>query len=899
MAAHCVFAGKSYKLERYAIMICMSTDTFREIPLTRWDMDMYYTSDSGQFATMGKSVQKHAGLVEERDLMNFDNRFFGIDAGTAASIAPSQRVIIETTYELLALTGWNKKSLRGSHLMAAVADIGNDWDAFYNCDEAPDAWLNSGCTGHSISTANRVCYTLGLMGPVIQVDTACSAALVSANMLHSWICREGDVDKARGFSMGHLNILTPWPFVGMSAAGMIGRAGRSMTFNESANGYARGEGSGGIYCQKSREVQVTQDRLACYCGSYVNQDGRSASLTAPNGPSQQMCIKGSLRSGGLSAEQLMGTENHGTGTALGDPIETGSIARIFQKFQTALPVMSVKTMTGHLEGCAGSSSLLKVLSMLLYSIVPGNVHLRNLNAHMVEEGFPGIYPNDLGDQSNDSGIIGLNAFGFGGTNSRAELWARGRRMLNPTEIVKRGLNGLRADKLGPSALRPRELGQLDCVTVACPRCLGPTCWLCGEALSTERTGKHHCAAIREDFATYEHCSRCYTGAYRYGSAISDSAVLGASVGHRRKVYLVGTFSAWSTFTEMEEVTGGVYRGRFVLGETRVERFQLVLNQDRSKTLFPLAAKAGPETRIAGPSSGGRDKAWQVDGRREGKPAGTVYEVTFEWADLHKTVRWSATADKPTPEDGGAGYEHVYSICRAGSGWRLEDMRPSPEDPSAWEWEARGAGAEELHFVRDKDNSQTIYPLEVSADSSVPVMGPDEGGVNRGWRIRGNKGEVVSAKLSIRDGDIAVTVSAKLGADGEPDPMRHRTWRSAPGSARNHYFISGSWADWRPARMEPDSEGSDAHRWIFRIGDRGKEEFHILVNRNANMSLYPANQQATPGEALMCGPGDNLEGFCWEVSGPEGQVTEVWLDFGAEDWCSALTCRPVQLQLEEE
>ena len=49
---------------------------------------------------------------------------------------------------------------------------------------------------------------------------------------------------------------------------------------------------------------------------------------APNGPSQQAVICAALRDGGVEAHELAYVETHGTGTALGDPMEVGALRQV-------------------------------------------------------------------------------------------------------------------------------------------------------------------------------------------------------------------------------------------------------------------------------------------------------------------------------------------------------------------------------------------------------------------------------------------------------------------------------------------------------------------------------------------------------------------------------------------
>ena len=111
--------------------------------------------------------------------------------------------------------------------------------------------------------------------------------------------------------------------LGFAIAGMTSPTGRSHTFDSRADGFARGEGSSAVAMARE-EGGVLQMQ-----GSAVRQDGRSASLTAPNGQAQQGLLRSALADAGTTSDDLALNEAHGTGTALGDPIEVRAFLLFF------------------------------------------------------------------------------------------------------------------------------------------------------------------------------------------------------------------------------------------------------------------------------------------------------------------------------------------------------------------------------------------------------------------------------------------------------------------------------------------------------------------------------------------------------------------------------------------
>mmetsp|Transcript_170815 Transcript_170815/g.542788 ORF Transcript_170815/g.542788 Transcript_170815/m.542788 type:complete len:837 (+) Transcript_170815:48-2558(+) len=736
----------------------------------------------------------------------------------------------------------------------------------------------------------EVGYALGTVGPCRVVDTACSASLVAASINHAGLrANDNTLDYNEALSMGIQGMFSPYTFIGLSAAGMLGRGGRCLTFDSTANGYNRGEGVGGLLQKVSDDPEVTQNRLANFCSSFINQDGRSASLTAPNGPSQQAVMRNSMQMEDISFADLTIQENHGTGTALGDPIEVGSVRAVFRKHPTGIPVVSGKTHCGHLEAAAGSLGLIKTILSLLNMTVPPNVHLRELNAHMDISGFPGLFPTECLDLQRDSAMAGANGFGFGGTNCRAELWARC--MYGPSAVRQKTLQQRRL-KGQPWEIggRPEVLDAVDCVVEACPRCLGQMCWRCGEASpSAEVKGKHRCQAIRKEFSNYEWCSDCYIGEYQYGSSAPSSASAAPS---DEAIYLVGSWSSWTALEEMRRQPDGSYKAEVRLGDCGFEQFHLAVGEDRDQAIVPAVSKAGQDARIVGPLQVWRSQNWLIDGRADGAPVGTMYEICFRWEDRSKSIFWrrlprrSRLPPRLAPEGRGG-----FFVAGSLTEWKPVAMQRCAGDPGAWEFMGQiGAGSEEtFHFLLDGDPGQMIYPLvDTSDDPSVPVVGPGPGDGGRGWKVHGPQFSIVDVRLRARDGVLTVEVK---GQDGKT-----KVWRSDAQSSRDVLQVVGSFCGWDAVSAEEllpvvDPSGRGTGRLVghFHIGEMGREEFQILVNGNVSQALCPA-ALSTPGRGFLCGPQPAEGAASWEIQGFPGQMVEVIFDENAEDHHRIVTCR---------
>jgi acyl transferase domain-containing protein len=209
---------------------------------------------------------------------------------------------------------------------------------------------------------------------------------------------------------------------------MMSPDGRCKTFDETADGYVRGEGCGLVLLKPLADAQRDGNHiLAIVRGSATNQDGASNGLTAPNGPAQEMVIRQALANANLSAAQLSYIETHGTGTSLGDPIEVNALKNVLLPDRDAQQLCllgAVKTNIGHLEAAAGIVGVIKTVLCFLHQEIPANLHFQKLNPHIQLEGTPlqlATTRQPWPKQARQ--LAGVSAFGFGGTNVHVILEA--------------------------------------------------------------------------------------------------------------------------------------------------------------------------------------------------------------------------------------------------------------------------------------------------------------------------------------------------------------------------------------------------------------------------------------------------------------------------------------------
>jgi acyl transferase domain-containing protein len=144
-------------------------------------------------------------------------------------------------------------------------------------------------------------------------------------------------------------------------------------------------------------------------------------LTAPNSLAQQAVIRQALSNAGVAPMDIHYIEAHGTGTALGDPIEVQSIRAVLEAGRDsgdAYFVGAVKTNMGHLEAAAGIAGLIKTALVLQHGTIPPNLHFTRWNRYIDVTGSPLEIPTRLVPWPAGDGprLAGVSSFGFGGTN---------------------------------------------------------------------------------------------------------------------------------------------------------------------------------------------------------------------------------------------------------------------------------------------------------------------------------------------------------------------------------------------------------------------------------------------------------------------------------------------------
>ena len=407
----CRFAGADSPKALWDLLAA-GRDSIRPTPTDRWDNAQWFSSDPD---APGRVAFRDGGFLDDVD--GFDNELFGIAAREAAGMDPQHRLLLE-----LAWSAFEDATIRPDGLGGTSTGVYlglNGGDHMVATLAAPDRLGTHALAGAVGSLgAGRIAYALGLNGPAMVVDTACSSSLVAAHLAVQAL-RRGECDLALAGGI-HL-MLAPNVSVALSRARMMAPDGRCKAFDAAADGFGQGEGGGMLVLKRLADAEAAGDRiLAVIAGSALNQDGRSAGITAPNQRAQSAVIRAALADAGLAADTVDAIEAHGTGTALGDPVELHAIASIFSGRVRPLAVGSIKANIGHTAAAAGVAGLIKAVLMLRHRAVPATPYFKTLNPHVDLAGVPVEIATAL-RPAKDLSTVGVSSFGFSGTNAHVVL----------------------------------------------------------------------------------------------------------------------------------------------------------------------------------------------------------------------------------------------------------------------------------------------------------------------------------------------------------------------------------------------------------------------------------------------------------------------------------------------
>ncbi|WP_454199282.1 thioester reductase domain-containing protein [Nocardia sp. Marseille-Q1738] len=363
------------------------------------------------------------------DVGGFDPQFFRIPPVQAPLMDPQERLFLQQAYAALEHAGYHHTdpTVRDRRVGVFVGATWSDYRllgvaATRDGDPVAVASIPS-------SIANRTSYTLGLRGPSLTVDTACSASLTALHLARRSML-DGECDAA---IVGGVNLLLHEDkFLLLSSLGMMSDSGRCRPFAASADGYVPGEGVGALYLKPLSAARADGDTIhGLILGSAVNHGGQTSGYSVPHPGAQAEVITEALRAAGVDPAVIDYLEAHGTGTPLGDPIEIAGLAAAFGRSDgtgRSRALGSTKSNIGHLEAAAGVAGLTRVLLQMRHGRIAPTLHAAQVNPVIAFNSVPFRLPRELEDwpRRTVDGVTvprhaGVSAFGAGGANAHVVL----------------------------------------------------------------------------------------------------------------------------------------------------------------------------------------------------------------------------------------------------------------------------------------------------------------------------------------------------------------------------------------------------------------------------------------------------------------------------------------------
>lgn len=392
-------------------------NTASEVPLHRWSADWHYSTDA---SSPGKAYVRRANFLKQ-DIRDMDASFFDLPPSLAENLDPQQRVMLEVVWEAFENAGIPLPALGGTNVGVYVGGFMLDHMVnMMNPDNAPLVNQNTAAGMMMTMLSNRISHAFDLRGPSLSIDTACSSSLTAFNYGVKDV-QMGACDVA---VVGGVNIMTrPEYPVGMSKGQFLARDGECKSFDERGDGYGRSEGAGVVVLKELSKAIADGDRiLATVLAAGVNSDGRTPGISMPSAEAQEALAGGICRDNNIDPHSVQYVECHGTGTSVGDPIEAGSIGRVFGSGRSGddrVVIGTIKSNIGHTEAVAGVAGVIKAVLTLNNRIATPLANLQTPNSKIPFDEL-GIRLADelvpLG-KSGDTLRAAVNSFGYGGTNA--------------------------------------------------------------------------------------------------------------------------------------------------------------------------------------------------------------------------------------------------------------------------------------------------------------------------------------------------------------------------------------------------------------------------------------------------------------------------------------------------
>jgi amino acid adenylation domain-containing protein len=364
---------------------------------------------------------KAAGVMQDAEW--FDAAFFGFNPREAAMMDPQHRQFLEIAWEALERAGYSPSLY--PHSIGVYAGVGANY--YFLSNLIPNQELIRAVGSYQTMLGNdkdylptRVSYLLNLHGPSVTVQTACSTSLVAVHLAcQSLLSGECDMALAGGVSIqvsstGYL----------YEEGGIASPDGHCRAFDLNARGTVGGSGVAVVLLKRLSDARADGDNiLAVIKGSAINNDGAlKVGFTAPSVNGQASVISEALSRAEVDPATIGYLEAHGTGTALGDPIEIAALTQAYRsrtREKNYCALGSVKTNVGHLDTAAGAAGLIKTVLALQHGLIPPSLHFERPNPEIDFANSPFYVNRELSvwKKNGHPRRAGVSSFGIGGTNA--------------------------------------------------------------------------------------------------------------------------------------------------------------------------------------------------------------------------------------------------------------------------------------------------------------------------------------------------------------------------------------------------------------------------------------------------------------------------------------------------
>ncbi|EFA86495.1 putative polyketide synthase [Heterostelium album PN500] len=405
----CKLPGSISNIDQFWSVVANGTDCLTKIPADRWDAD---TIASKEF----KLNNRIGGFLDNID--QFDPQFFGMSPKEAAQIDPQQRLVLQVAMEALEDANMSFKQIKGTNAGVFIGSSSNDYQRTMSMGEI-NQFTTQGTNSSFLS--NRLSYFLDISGPSLTVNTACSSSLVAIHLGAQSIWR----DECRVAIVGGVNIIANQiQSLDYGEAGLLNTEvnGRCYSFDDRASGYVRAEGAGILILKNLSDAIKDRDEIhSIILNTGTNQNGQTPQgITSPYAALQESLLNNLMEGANVVPSEIGYFECHGTGTQMGDANETEAIGKsIGMKRESPLPVGSVKSNIGHLEGASGVCGLIKTIACIknkmIAPICPAG--FEKLNPKLEFEQLNLNVPTALTEWNDEQRLAVVNSFGVGGSNA--------------------------------------------------------------------------------------------------------------------------------------------------------------------------------------------------------------------------------------------------------------------------------------------------------------------------------------------------------------------------------------------------------------------------------------------------------------------------------------------------